>query len=87
MGIERTIAKAETVVLNEESKYLNDLIKSYEDVMPFDDSGELKDPLLEKIQGECCRLNPKDKYDHEEVFLATGKYTIGNLLDKEKPRI
>lgn len=65
------IDKCETAVIEAETKYMDGLIKTYqeEQVRPCPDDF-LLDKILGKILKEQNRTNPKDKYDEEEVAIA-----------------
>jgi len=83
VGKEHTIAKAETVVLNAETKHLKKLVHNCEQRKKLGEN--IAWPWKEDLKIEHERLSPKEKFDHEEVFIGTGDYTRGNLLDCTKP--
>ena len=78
MGKEHTIAKAETVVFNAETKHLNKLIKEYQLKKKY--GINVAWPYLEDLTVERERLDPKGKWDQEEVFIATGEYPKKHII-------
>ena len=70
-----TIDKATTVVVNRETMFRNSLQKYYKETQDRVMAGEIEeesklDNLLRMIEKEEWRLNPKDKYDEEEVAIS-----------------
>jgi hypothetical protein len=66
----RTVDIANTTVMNKE---INDL-KRLKDDTQLEQTSE----KLCELEEELRRLDPKKKYDHEEVWYATGNYTKGH---------
>ena len=72
-----TLMMAETVVINAESRYINEMIDDYERRSYI--SEDYADHTVDQIMKEEERLRPEGKYDHEEVYVATGEYTVGRI--------
>lgn len=78
MKEKETLDEANAFVMDLEAKQLNTAVKGYglaQKKHPTDDRKLNK--LLDYICKEKKRLDPKDKFDHEEVFILTGLYTKG----------
>lgn len=69
MSERETIEIAETIILNYETAYLTGLFKKIE-IAQNELNGVQEDKLINKVCKEKKRLDPKDKYDEEEVIIA-----------------
>lgn len=81
MSKERTKRLAETVVILKESADLREMLRRYTEIKPYGEyvSKTLKDTMLKERERQLSR----GKYDHEEVFIATGKYTNGRIYERK----
>lgn len=73
-GMLRTHKLCQTVVINEETKYLNELLEQFKKMQKCNptESGF----IVEEILAEKKRLKPENKFDEEE-------YIIGKLIKKK----
>jgi len=83
VGKEHTIAKAEYIVLTAETAHLQKLSNNCKARAKLGEN--IAWPWKEDLRIELERLDHKEKFDHEEVWVGTGEYTKGNLLDETKP--
>jgi len=79
LGERRIIEQAEAVVNQKEAGFLGQLLGLL---------GRTKKNgiIQEEINAETTRLDPKGKWDQDEAFAGTGKYTSGRT-DRQKPRL
>ena len=77
MSRERTIVKANTVVILRESSDLRNLIKEHAKMKPY--GSFVSEPSRKEMAEERERQLRRNKFDHEEVWIATGNYTNGRV--------
>ena len=63
-----TVDNATTYVMRSETEHINSIVQG----VNFGLEGYVEELVKEKD-----RLSPKGKFDHEEVFIATGFYLTG----------
>ena len=66
---QETIDKCETIVLDAETLNFSSLVQHYEQAQHEEDD-EKMEVLLRKITREAKRLDPKNKWDEEEVHIC-----------------
>jgi hypothetical protein len=69
MTAELTLSKANTFVLQKEKIYCDGLLADLADYQQTHNT-TLEESCLDEITKEAKRLNPKNKWDHEEVTIS-----------------
>jgi len=72
-----TLENATIVIMNKQAKLMNGMIDDYERRQYISD--DYAEHSLGQILQYEETLDPKGKYDHEEVYVATGEYTVGRI--------
>jgi hypothetical protein len=72
------LVNVNTFIIQRESRHLKDLVERYNN-QAFNGMDGMASHTLQQIRDENIRTMPQGKFDHEEVYIGTGKYTNGRV--------